>query len=380
MSAVVQIITALERGGAQRLALEVAAGLHRRDRPQLLICGAGSDALLPEAKRRLGDRLLLEPALIGPLRPATDLEALVRLSRTLARLRREHGRLVVSTHSSKAGIVGRLAARSVAGVRTVHTVHGFGVDALGPRRRPLLVATEQLASAATDVLLLLTEADRRRCDELRLSRRPERRLQPASIDHARFASLEVTEAARAAARSRLGIDESATLAVTVGNLKAQKDPLFHVDILAAWRRNHPDAELLFLGDGPLRAQTEARARELDVDRALHLPGFVDDPTDALVAADVMLLASRWEGLPLSVLEGLATGLPVVVRNAGWADDLAFAGERLLALDASRPPETFAEAVAAASTRGRASTTLPRRFTWQGTLDALDGLYDELLNR
>ncbi len=378
MTAVVQVITALERGGAQRLALEIAAGLHRRDRPQLLLCGTGSDALLDEARARLGDRLLLEPTLIGPLRLGTDLAALSRIARTLARLKRQHGRLVVSTHSSKAGIVGRLAARSVPGLRTVHTVHGFGVDALGPRHRPLLIAVEQLASAATDVLLLLTEADRRRCEELRLSRRPERRLLPASIDGARWSSIDTSPGARAEARSRLGIAGDVPLAVTVGNLKVQKDPLFHVEVLAAWRRRQPDAELLLLGDGPLRADTVAAARAAGIDAALHLPGFVHDPTDALVAADVMLLASRWEGLPLSVLEGLAGGLPVVVRHTGWADDLDFAGERLSALGPDARPASFAEALERAVELPRERCALPRRFTWSGTLEALEQLYGELL--
>jgi glycosyltransferase involved in cell wall biosynthesis len=379
MSAVVQVITALERGGAQRLALETAARLHRRDRPQLLLTGLGSDALLPEARRRLGDRLLVEPTLLGPLKPATDLAALLRLSKTFAALRAQHGRLLVSTHSSKAGVLGRLAARSVAGTRTVHTVHGFGVDALGARRRPLLVATEQLASAATDVLLLLTSADLRRCDALHLSRRPQRRILPASVDAARWAAVDVSPPARLAARERRGIAPDLPLAVTVGNLKPQKDPHFHVDVLSAWRRHRRDAELLFLGDGPLREATVDRARAAGVGRALHLPGFVDDPTDAIVAADVMLLASRWEGLPLSVLEGLASGLPVVVRSPGWADDVTFAGQHLQALEPSAPAEAFADALERALALPRAPLTLPPQFTWDGALRALDALYDELLD-
>ncbi len=379
MSAVVQVITALERGGAQRVTLEAASRLHRPSRPSYLLCGPPPAALFSEAQRRIGERLIVQPALAPPVAPARDLEALVGLSRQLGRLAAQHGQLVVHTHSSKAGILGRLAARSVAGARTVHTVHGFGIEALGPRSRPLLVAAEQLASAATDVLVLVSRADARRCETLRLSRRADRRVLPESCDGGRFASLPVDTDARRAARDRLGIAADVPLAVTVGNLKPQKDPLFHVDILGAWRQRQRRAELLFLGDGPLRDDTVHRARAAGVERALHLPGFVDDPTDAILAADAMLLASRWEGLPLSVLEGLASGLPVVVKNPGWADDVTFAGEHLQALEPSAPAEAFADALERALTLPRAPVTLPPLFTWDGALEALDALYDELLD-
>jgi glycosyltransferase involved in cell wall biosynthesis len=378
VSAIVQVVTALERGGAQRVTLEAAAQLHRPARPSYLIAGPPPAALFDEARTRLGDRLIVQPALAPPLAPGRDLQALLGLSRQLARLAAQHGTLVVHTHSSKAGILGRLAARSVRAARTVHTVHGFGIGALGQRATPLLVAAEQIASAATDVLLLVSHADARRCDALRLSRRAARRVLPESCDGPRYAALPRDAEARAAARERLGLAEDVPLAVTVGNLKPQKDPLFHVDILEAWRAETPDAALLFLGDGPLREDTEARRRTLGLDDALHLPGFIADPADALVAADVMVLASRWEGLPLAVLEALAAGIPVVVRNPGWADDVTFAGDRFIALPVDAPAAAYADALEQLRRLPPRKVALPPLFTWEGALQALDDLYDQLL--
>lgn len=374
MSAVVQVITALERGGAQRVALEMAARLHREDRPQHLVTGSFA-ALGNEARARLGRRLHLVPDLGNALSPARDVSALFALQRAFSRLLAHHGELLVHTHSSKAGVLGRLAARSLRGVRVVHTVHGFGFDALGPRARPLLLAAERVAGAATDALVFVSDSDRALADELRLGLRASRHTVRAGVDEERFRP--ASDEARREARARFGIPLGAPLALTVANLKPQKDPLFHVEALAAWRRARPEAQLLFLGDGLLRGEVETRAHALGVRGALSLPGFVDDVSAAYAAADVFLLASRWEGLPCAALEALAAGLPVVVRDAGWAGDLGFS-TRVLRRPPSASPDDVARALEDALVLGRSVVRLPRPFTLEGMLEQLDALYDDLL--
>ncbi len=373
MSAVVHVVTGLERGGAQRVALETAARLHRPDRPQLLVTGPPSD-LEEEARTRLGRRLLHVAELRRPLAPLQDTTALLTLHRLLHRLQGEHGApLIVHTHTSKAGIIGRLAARAVSGVRVVHTVHGFGTRALGERHAPLLELAERVAGAASDVLVFVSSADRREADDKGLAPHAERRIIRAGVSPSRA----VSDEERRQARARFGVPDDAALAVTVGNLKPQKDPLFHVEVLAAWRERQPNARLLFLGDGPLRSDVERRARELSVDDALLLPGFVDDPRAAYAAGDVYLLASSWEGLPCSTLEALTAGLPAAVRHAGWADDLRFT-HRVAARTLGVSADEMAAALDDAYELGREPVTLPSAFTFDGMLADLDALYDELL--
>lgn len=373
MSAVVQVITGLERGGAQRVALETAARLHRPERPQLLLTGPPSD-LEDEARERLGRRLLHLNDLRRALHPLVDARALAALHRTFHRLRETHGALVVHTHTSKAGVLGRLAARAVPGVRVVHTVHGFGTLALGERSQGALEIAEHIAGAATDVLVFVSDADRKEADEKQLAPRAARRLVRAGVSPLRVPNDEE----RARAREALGVAPDIPLALTVANLKPQKDPLFHVEVLAAWRRLRPNAHLLFLGDGPLRAETEAHAKALGVEDALSLPGFVADPRPTYAAADAFLLASRYEGLPCSSLEALSGGLPVAVRHDGWADDLAFS-ERVVARRLGVSAEEMARALDDAYSLGRTAVTLPKAFTVDGMLAELDALYDELLS-
>jgi glycosyltransferase involved in cell wall biosynthesis len=372
MSGVVHVITALERGGAQRNTLETCARLHHPRRPQLLVAGSGGD-LDDEARQRLGPRFIALPSLRHPISALDDVRALADLRRIL---RRESERLrrpvVVHTHSSKAGVLGRLAAASV-GLPAVHTIHGFGIDALGARARPLLLAAERAVDPVTDVAVFVSEADAAFAHELGLFRRAARRVIRSGVDDHHFRVVRDSDD-RGAVRQRLGIPDDAPVAVTVANLKPQKDPLFHVDVLAAWRQRRADARLVFAGDGPLRGEVLAHARAVGVADALHLVGFVDDVRPLLAAADVFLLASAWEGLPRSVLEATAAGLPCVVRDSGWASDVAFA-RSVQALPSTAPATAFAERLAG---RHRAAPRrLPRAFTLGGMLEDLRGLYNEL---
>ena len=361
MTAVVHVITSLQRGGAQRVALETAARLHHPGRPQLLVSGEPG-ALDDEARARLATRLLHLPDMVTPLDPLRDIAAAVSLVRLIDRqVDRLGAPIIVHTHSSKAGVIGRLAARAVRGVVVVHTVHGFGIDAM-PQHRWALEAAERVASIAGDVTVFVSDGDRQRARDLALPIKRSVTIR-AGIDPAAFMALR---------RPRSGGHR----AVTIGNLKAQKDPLFHVEILAAWRRLDAQARLVFLGDGPLRDEVDKRARALGVRDALELPGFVEDVRPYLADADVFLLASSWEGLPCAVLEATAAGLPCVVKGS-WAHDLAWVPS-VRALDVAAPAEEFARALVAASAKAHRVPKLRREFTLDGMLAALGELYDELV--
>ncbi len=409
MTAVVHVITTMAGGGAQRVALEIAARLHSEERPQYLLAGVPEDdtggsrasgtlasgGLVDEARTRLGMRFVRVPSLSNARSPLRDLAALDEIHARLAGIRsslsrdvRGRRRLIVHTHSIKAGLLGRIAGRAIRDARVVHMLHGFAFDALGGARgRSRVALVERLAAAFGDVQLFVSEADRETARRLRIGRRDDApadhpayhlsRIVRAGVDPARFRNAALDELARRRVREELRIPLEAPLAVTVANFKPQKDPLFHVDILAAWRALEPNAQLVFLGAGPLREAAVARARALHVEGALHLPGAVSDPRPFLAAADVMLLASAWEGLPCSVLEGLVAGVPVVVRDTGWGRDLAFAGASLSRVERDATAADVAKALVAARAIPRASVALPAEFTVDGMLAAVSSLYDEL---
>ena len=376
MTTVVHIITALERGGAQRVVLECAAELSNSDATHHVITG-DENALGAEARQRLGCRLHVENSLRNPI-SRHDLRALFALSARLSRIRDNASwPFFVHTHGSKAGVLGRLAGRSIPSAKIVHTVHGFGLDALGGRYRAILLAAEKLAGAATDAMVFVNEADAEQAKRWRLAPRASHHIVRAGIPAQKYRAFGPNHPARQTLRDEFGIANGAPLVVSVANLKPQKDPLFHLQAFAAFRRYQPEAQYLFLGDGPLRSQMQTQAKKLGLADALHLPGFWSEPGPALAAADVFMLASAWEGLPCSVLEAHCAGLPIALRAGSWADALQFPSA-IYRTSEHASPNAVAEKLNAAWTAGRgAPRTLPPSFTQTGMLADYRRLYETL---
>jgi glycosyltransferase involved in cell wall biosynthesis len=133
-------------------------------------------------------------------------------------------------------------------------------------------------------------------------------------------------AARAAARQRLGLDAGAPVVGTVGNFTAKKD---HATLLAATARltgAHPGLRLVLVGSGPLEAELRARADELGLDGTVLFAGSRDDVFDLLPALDVFTLSSRFEGLPIALLEAMASGVPPVATRVGGIPEVVTDGE------------------------------------------------------
>lgn len=300
---VLTAITRLELGGAQRVALHTAARLDRASFDAALAWGPGD--VLDDEARELADVVAFEiPDLVRPVAPHRDLRALAGLRRAIRDFRPD----VVHTHSSKAGVLGRLAARREGVPVVVHTVHGFGFTPLQPAvKRIAYFAVERLAARWTDHFVTVSELNRRRGLELGLWGEAEATVIRAGVDLARFRN----PGDGAATRRRLGLPAGAPLVVQIGNFKPQKAPLDFVRAAAAIAGERPEAVFVMVGDGRLRGPAERLAEELGLTGRIHFTGWFDDVPGLLASTAVSVLSSRHEGLPCSVVEALAAGVPVV---------------------------------------------------------------------
>ena len=122
--------------------------------------------------------------------------------------------------------------------------------------------------------------------------------------------------ARAASRRTLSISEDAPVIGTVANLTPKKDQATLLAAVDRLRGQLPDVELVIIGSGPLDAELRAEARRREMDAYVHFLGSRDDVADLLPGFDVFTLSSRYEGLPISMLEAMAAGVPVVVTAVG----------------------------------------------------------------
>jgi len=311
-------ITRLELGGAQRVVLHTAANLDRRRFAVALAWGPG-DILDAEA-RQIGDlELFPVQTLVRPVAPVSDIRAFSSLRAALRSFEPD----VVHTHSSKAGILGRLAARVEDVSSVVHTVHGFGFTPL--QKAPLRVAfraAERVLARCTDHFVMVSESDRRRGVEMGLFPAERVTVIRAGIDLEKFR----VAAGGMAVRQRLGIPAGVPLITQIGNFKPQKAPLDFVRVAAAVHQAFPEAFFVMVGDGPLRVPAEELARTLGVFDNLVFCGWWDDVPGLLAATTVSVLTSRHEGLPCSVVESLAAGVPVVATAVDGTVEVVRTGE------------------------------------------------------
>jgi len=300
---VLHVITRLELGGAQRNTLHTVAHLDRREFSPALAWGPGG--ILDREAESLEDvRLHPVPRLVRKIRPVSDAQALAALRRVMRR-ERPH---IVHTHSSKAGILGRLAARLEGVPAIVHTVHGFGFTPLQPAPvRALFLALERLAARWTTHVVTVSRADYRRGVELGLFGPEEATVIRSGIRLGDYAAASGGDGIR----RDLGIPGGAILVTQVGNFKPQKAPLDFVRMAVRVAAVLPQVHFLMTGEGPLRTRAETMAGEAGLAERFHFTGWRDDIPAVFDATDLAVLSSRHEGLPRAVVEALAAGVPVV---------------------------------------------------------------------
>ncbi|MGH7804946.1 MAG: glycosyltransferase, partial [Candidatus Binatia bacterium] len=301
---VVHVITeSVPFGGAQRNTLLTVERLARSGWSVELVCGAPGGRLVAEAERA-GVVTHVVPELVRTTTPFADVRCLARLVR-LFRSRRYD---VVHTHSTKAGLLGRLAARAVGAPVVIHTFHGFPFVIDGSLRSRVFVQVERLAGAVTDASICVAEALRREVESWRIPRRQKLVTIYSGIDLGACRSRrEPSEVRRA-----LGIDPGVPVVGTVGHLRDAKSQEHLLEAAAILRREHPRLQLLVVGEGERRPFLVRRIRELALEGTARLLGERNDVADLLGVFDVFAMCSLWEGVGRALTEAMARGLPVVV--------------------------------------------------------------------
>jgi glycosyltransferase involved in cell wall biosynthesis len=368
---VATVIARLE-GGAGSHALRGLAGLDRAAFEPIVITGSGGRLLAQAAER--GIEVIVLPGLRADIAPASDLRALRRLTRLLAEL----GPDVAHTHCSKAGAIGRLAAKRAGIARIVHTYHGFGFHEFqSAGRRRALIAVERRLGRITDVGLCVGTGVA--VEAIRRGLLAPERVRTIAVPVQRTAQQSAAPggAARALARTRLGVAEDRKLVGAVGRLSYQKAPEDFVAAIAALDR--PGVTGVWIGDGELAGPVAALARAAGSD--IVLAGDRADVAELLPALDVFALPSRYEGLPMAIAEAMACGVPVAATAVNAVADLVEPGVTGLLVPPQRP-ELMAGAIrylldspgAAARMAAAGQARIGARYSPAGLTAALTAAY------
>ena len=379
---VLHAITLLELGGAQQNTLYTVEHLDRSLFDPVLACGRGG-ILDAEAAALAGRGVRVVPMrfLAREIHPVKDLLAVAEFCILFLRLKPA----IVHTHSSKAGILGRLAAGLCRVPVVIHSHHGFGFHGRQSSFvRRLYIVLERMGARLSDALIFVSKANRSEAESLGIGD-PERHVLIRS--GIRLSDYPAKLEDRWREKSALGLGRHKPLVLSIGNLKPQKNPLDFIEMAARVLKEKPDAEFVFVGDGALRPAVEGRILALGIGHRVKLLGWRRDAAKILALADVFVLTSWWEGLPRALIEALKSGVPpVAYATDGVTDvlkndengyavppgDVAALSERVLSLLKDDALRARMAAAAAAS--------IGREFDIDGMVRSQEELYSRLLAR
>jgi glycosyltransferase involved in cell wall biosynthesis len=270
---------------------------------------------------------------IAPLGDVVALAGLVRLMRAW-----RPG--IVHTHTAKAGLLGRLAARVARVPTIVHTFHGHVLRGyFSPPKQALFRGLERALARAADAIVAVSDSVKRDLVELGVADDRKIRVIPLGLELSPLAG----ELPRGVLRRESGIPDDAPLVGMVGRLVPIKDVPTFLRAAVRVRERRPDARFVLVGDGEERAALEALSRELGLADVLHFLGWRRDLAQVYGDLDVVVNASRNEGTPVALIEALAAARPVVATAVGGTPDVVGRNERGRLVPPGSP-EALAEAV------------------------------------
>lgn len=314
---VVQVTPYLSIGGLERMIVTLARALDPAEFDVHVVCLGPRDLLASDLEQSG-----IPVYALGEHGGGADYLAAFRMRRLLRTLRPD----VVQTHNTQALVEGGVGAVLAGAPVLIHTDHARRY----PDKLRYLVAEHLVARAAYRVV----GVSGRTTDELaRHVRIPRRKLVtiPNGIDGSPMA-VPFDHAAR---RRELGIPADAPIIGSVARLAPQKGLGFLLDAMPAVLARHPRAVLLLVGEGESRAELEAQAAALGVGDRVRFTGMRRDTADLVRLMDIFALSSVWEGLPLTILEAMAAGRPVVATDVGGVATAVTHGVTGLVVDPMR---------------------------------------------
>jgi glycosyltransferase involved in cell wall biosynthesis len=366
---VLLLVTLAEWGGAQHIVSLLAHCFH--ERYALSVACAPRGELVTRLLDQ-GIRVVSIPEFVRNPHPWRDAVALWRLFRVMRRERFD----LVHAHGTKAGLLGRLAARIARVPVVLFTAHGWAfTEGRAIWQRWLLASVERLAARWSTRIVCVSAHDWRLAQQFGVGGQTQLVVIRNGIKPVDPPRLDAD-----AVRRTLGVRELPVI-VSVGRLASQKDPMTLLDAA----RRLAAGTVVLVGDGPLRPTAERYVRRHGLQDRVILAGMRRDVASILAVSDVFVLASRWEGLPLAIIEAMMAGLPVVATRVGGVPELVEDGVTGVIV-----PPRDSEALAAALRRlladpglrsrmGRAGKERAfRDFTEDRMARETEKLYEELL--
>ncbi len=299
---ILYLITNADLAGAQVHLLELLGEIKSSYRITVV---TGDKGHLTDACSSMGVEVHVIESLQRAINPWRDIVAYFAVVRLFDRLNPD----LIHTHSSKAGTLGRLAANKL-NLPAIHTTHGWAFGQGAPLLRKLLsIPVEMLLARLTQRIIAVCEADRDIGLHYKISG-PDRFV----LIHNGISDIPL--------KFRVGVNDPVHI-VMVARFSPQKD---HASLINAINQLDSPVRLSLIGSGPCYHQVKRQVETANLSHCIELPGERVRVEEVLAQADVFVLTSFWEGLPISVLEAMRGALPIIATDVGGVSEMVDHGE------------------------------------------------------
>ncbi len=315
---IAQIVTNFALGGAQDYLITTVQNLDQ-NKFDIFILGRMEGERIETLDKLKNVHCINVSALSREISPLKDLRVIFQIYWLLKRFKIT----MVHTHSSKAGVVGRIAAR-LAGVKIiVHTIHGFAFhDFMTRSRRKTFIFLERSMARITDALLLVSKKEKEIASELKII--PKKYLETIynGVDYLPFADSTDNGKLKNALKIRAG---DFVIGFS-GRFSQQKALHILVESFSIINKEFPNTKLLLVGDGILKNELIEQAKNLNVIENILMTGFKDNVAPYYKIMDVFVMTSLWEGLSRCLAEAMYAKLPVIATDVGGTADAVINGK------------------------------------------------------
>jgi glycosyltransferase involved in cell wall biosynthesis len=372
VSALPKVLHVTQSGGGVARAIETLVGSSVAASHSIV---APLSAFSPIQRSRMNARFI-ECNMVRNINPLSDLKSLISLIRILSGEDYD----ILHLHSSKAGMLGRLAAviSKNRGTPVIFSPHGWSFHPnMNIAAHRTFVTLERLTCRLADVIVCVSDS------ELEYGRShgivPSKRM--LRIYNGVNALNYQPAQSKSFYRESLGIPQNSFVYVVNARIARGKSPLEIIRAFSIVLQEFPDSYLVYVGDGPLRKELQDLTTNLGLDQHVRHTGWVDDVRPFLWSADASILITQWEAFGLAVVESLACGIPCVVSSVGPMKEIINDSVGVFVNDYLNP-----EAISVGMKEVRRKTfdhekcvATAQRFSSQRMSEEYDKLYQEIMN-
>ena len=332
MTKILYIVTLSDRGGAQRYVVDLATNLPK-DQYEVVVAAGGNGPLFGQLSAQ-GIVVYQLKNLVRQINPIKDIAAYLELKKLIKSVKPD----VVHLNSSKAGVVGSIAAAHEGVQKIIYTVHGFAFnESVAAWKKWLYRLAERRSARYKHALIFISAFDRRTSASLGLSSRQ----QLVTIHNGVNVPMALP---KSQACEALGLPAEQLIVGSIANFYPTKDLATTVRAVSIISQRQPNLHLALIGDGIERPALEAEIKRLGLTDRVTLCGQHPQPGQYLNAFDVYTCSSVKEGFPFSILEAMAAGLPIVSTNVGGIPEMITSGATGVLVEPKNPP-ALADAIA-----------------------------------